>query len=137
VFLGKLEIIFPGYVRNQSKPILLFQVYPQGSTFKSSQSVNDQVSNQPQVNKQILNSNRVDGVKISPNPTKDKVTITTSVLYDDRALWTITNVNGQVLDTGEINATNVEVDFSVYQRGVYFIKLEGTDILESFKIIKQ
>ena len=71
------------------------------------------------------------GVIIFPNPTTNELTISAS---DKIANITISNLLGQTTFTQNYNSTQVQVDVSNLPTGIYFIKVNGTEVR---KFVKQ
>jgi hypothetical protein len=66
---------------------------------------------------------QVSTLSISPNPTKNKVTLS------ENAEWSLFTTQGQLLKTGNGNL----IDLSTYINGMYIIQANS----QSFKIIKE
>ncbi|XCF06947.1 T9SS type A sorting domain-containing protein [Tamlana crocina] len=56
-----------------------------------------------------------------PNPTKDKIHINTL----QKALYKLTNINGQVLVKGVLHGGNNTIDISHFQDGMYFLNINS------------
>ncbi len=68
---------------------------------------------------------------IYPNPAADEITITSPINIDQ---VTILNLVGQSLLNHSANANTITLDISKLSRGIYFVKLNGSEIR---KFIKQ
>ena len=73
-----------------------------------------------------LEENVLDGYKIYPNPVDDIITIetlnTTSLQQQE---YRITNVVGQTLMIGELNAEKQQINVSSLPSGMYFLRING------------
>lgn len=69
--------------------------------------------------------NQIEGLSIYPNP------VTNDVLYisspSNIASVNIYNMVGQVVNTINVNKTNVAIDMSAYQQGMYILKIANTE----------
>jgi hypothetical protein len=74
-------------------------------------------------------------VSISPNPTRSKITVKSSLTLIGEK-FTIYDQQGKAVKMGVITAEETEIDLSNLSEGVYLFKA-GTDMQETFKIIKQ
>ena len=74
-------------------------------------------------------------VTISPNPTSSKITVQASLALIGEE-FTIYDQQGKAVKSGVITAEETEIDLSNLSEGVYLFKA-GTEMLETFKIIKQ
>ena len=80
-------------------------------------------------------NHQISNVNIYPNPVADKL-----VVSDPDAVFnqfTVYNINGQVIKSGEISSEKVEINTSKLSKGFYFLKLEGIKTSETHKIIKK
>ena len=84
----------------------------------------------------LLGVNQVENksVSIAPNPTKNKIHITsqgniTSVLFFD--------VQGRILETMTTNDESVDFDLSLKQSGIYFVKVYTAKGVKVEKVIKE
>lgn len=69
-----------------------------------------------------------------PNPAKEKVQIQAGVLIDEIRIY---NMVGELLSSGKINTSSVQVDLSGYETGVYVIKVVSGNLSKSVRILKQ
>jgi hypothetical protein len=74
-------------------------------------------------------------VSISPNPTRSKITVKSSLTLIGEK-FTIYDQQGKAVKMGVITAEETEIDLSNLSEGVYLFKA-GTEMQETFKIIKQ
>lgn len=72
-------------------------------------------------------------VTIYPNPTADILTVSTSVVIDRIAVY---SVLGHHLFSKDVNATETQIDLSEFVNGVYFIQLFSGRDVESRKFLK-
>lgn len=75
---------------------------------------------------------------IYPNPTNGLVTISTSCLMP-QVQFTISNQAGQIINTSIIQNTNnqIQLNFSQYPIGNYYIELQCNQDVTNYKIIKE
>ena len=81
------------------------------------------------------NSQRiVENFRIYPNPTRNMLTIETSIL----GLYNIeiTSMNGQIIFSKEFDGTSNQIDLSSFQKGMYLITVRYRDYVRREKIIK-
>ena len=71
---------------------------------------------------------------ISPNPTKDLLTIETA--YHELYSIEITSLNGQLIFTAEMEGASHQIDLSSFQGGVYFITVRSKNFAKTEKIIR-
>jgi len=70
-------------------------------------------------------------IKSYPNPVKDILIVE---YQNDFQEYQILDVNGSVIDNGNISSAPLELDFSTYESGIYFLQI---DHIVTTKIIKQ
>jgi hypothetical protein len=141
---GKLELNYPQTLTgDESQPMIFFQVYSQGSTFKSQQN-NAGIVGADQKEAEHLEPLIVDSekpaslvVKVAPNPTNSFVNIMITGLSDEQLNWTLSDLNGRKVKSGKINKPNAKIYLSVFESGMYYLHLKGETDLWIFKIIKQ
>jgi uncharacterized protein YuzB (UPF0349 family) len=76
------------------------------------------------------------GVRIYPNPTNGMVNI--SLTSNNSAVdYTISSIEGKVIETGKTSTNNIAVDLSKEGNGVYFIKINTASTSTVYKLIKQ
>jgi hypothetical protein len=72
---------------------------------------------------------------IFPNPVKDLLTINTNRMLDNVS-WTINNINGQVIKTGNDNMKVFAINTSDLTSGVYFIQVKSEGNTQVKRFIK-
>jgi len=74
---------------------------------------------------------------VYPNPTTDFLILNVSEI-EENYTYQVTDINGKQLNTGPINNTQTNLDFSSYVIGTYFIKLAGqaNSNIKTFQVIK-
>jgi lysophospholipase L1-like esterase len=83
----------------------------------------------------IGKTNPVPGTaKVYPNPTNTYLTVETGI--SDLHTIEITSLNGQLIKSVDMEEANYQLDFSDFQKGVYFITIRSKDYLTTRKIIK-
>jgi hypothetical protein len=73
-------------------------------------------------------------IKIYPNPTGRFLTIELST--SSQSYIKISDINGQLLFSGEITGTTHQLDLSTLRKGVYFITIRSKDFVATRKIVK-
>jgi hypothetical protein len=73
-------------------------------------------------------------VRIYPNPANDLLTVETS--QPGQQFIEITSLNGQLLYTDRLEGPIHQIDFSSFQKGLYFITIRSRDYVRTEKIIK-
>ena len=82
---------------------------------------------------------RIDiSMSVYPNPTTDLLTVNfVKVSNFDKVKYTVTDLNGKVLQQTEVTTNQEQLNFSNYAEGTYFISVtENNQLIKSFKIIK-
>lgn len=71
---------------------------------------------------------------VQPNPVSDELTI----LFENSSGWSFTlmNVNGKVISSGQTNTNSYSISMNDYPAGVYFIQLESKGKKAVRKIVK-
>lgn len=74
-------------------------------------------------------------IKVYPNPTKDLLTITTDSLL---SRINITDINGRVVMNQKVSSnSNLELDLSSLNKGMYFVNVQTDTGSETVKVVKQ
>ena len=76
------------------------------------------------------------GVRIYPNPTSGMVIINLGS-NNSSVNYSITSIEGKVVETGKTSTNNITVDLSKEGNGVYFIKINTENTSTVYKLIKQ
>lgn len=76
----------------------------------------------------------IEKILIYPNPTKEIVYIRTKNI--NNSIIQITNINGQVISSKELNTKSTPIDLSNILNGVYFIKIISNEFIKTVKLIK-
>lgn len=86
-----------------------------------------------------INQNNFDeiGLKLYPNPVKEKLKIEFSVKETKETKLSITNSLGQLIYTYEVNYQSEEIDISSFKSGLYFLRVQNNSNQKVFKIIKE
>jgi hypothetical protein len=74
--------------------------------------------------------------KLSPNPTKNIITISLPVITDFTD-FSIFNTNGEKILERQLTNTETQLDISSLPRGVYFVKLQNEKMVEVGKMVKE
>jgi len=73
-----------------------------------------------------------------PNPTTDFISLEVESSKIENLQFTITDLNGKVLQRGNLTSETKQINFSNNAVGTYFITVQqNSKIVKSFKIIKQ
>ncbi|MBI2280406.1 MAG: T9SS type A sorting domain-containing protein [Bacteroidetes bacterium] len=75
-------------------------------------------------------------VSIYPNPTSGMVNINLGS-NNSSVNYSITSIEGKVVETGKTSSNNIVVDLSKEGNGVYFIKINNENTSVVYKLIKQ
>jgi hypothetical protein len=81
---------------------------------------------------QQLNTN----IKVSPNPAKDNITISSPAITGDTQL-SIFNVNGEKVIERQLTYNETQINISALPRGVYFVRLQNETMVEVGKMVKE
>jgi photosystem II stability/assembly factor-like uncharacterized protein len=69
-----------------------------------------------------------------PNPVRDILHINSSTSFERVMLF---NINGQLIIDEPVNSTNKELSLSGLSSGIYLVKVQSNNVVETFKIVKQ
>ena len=72
-------------------------------------------------------------VQVYPNPFLDVLHIES---HEEQAQINVRNLNGQLLQTLQINAGKYQLDASAWASGLYLIEMQSAGVTQSFKFIK-
>jgi photosystem II stability/assembly factor-like uncharacterized protein len=75
-------------------------------------------------------------LKISPNPSNDKITFSLSAITGITQL-SIFTVSGEKVMERQLQETEIQIDISALPQGVYFVRVQDERGVEVMKIIKQ
>jgi hypothetical protein len=76
------------------------------------------------------------GITIIPNPSNDKITIS-SFSFTGVTQLSIFNVNGEKVMESQITDTETQLDISALPQGVYFVRVQDEKMMEVTKLVKQ
>ena len=76
------------------------------------------------------------GLKISPNPSVKNISISTQFIIGITKL-SIYNVSGEKVIERQLTNTETQIDISALPRGVYFVRVQDENIIETVKMIIQ
>lgn len=86
-------------------------------------------------------NNLENNFKVYPNPFKDNITVTINeeLLAEGVELTVYNSIGKQVKTIGGVTNSNLILDLSNFDRGLYFVELKskGTTKTEMLKVIKQ
>lgn len=72
-------------------------------------------------------------ILVYPNPTEHVVYV---MNLPENARITVLNAVGQSLLTEQVSASQIQLDLSAYQRGIYFLVVEANGLVKTVKVIK-
>jgi endo-1,4-beta-D-glucanase Y len=81
-----------------------------------------------------LNDNVIENLKYYPNPVNDIFTVSNSTTIDEVDVY---DVVGQLVSTKKYNVNTVQVDFSNFANGVYFVKMASENKVNTAKVVKR
>jgi hypothetical protein len=76
------------------------------------------------------------GITIIPNPSNDKITISSSAIIGVTQL-SIFNVSGEKVIERQLTETETQINISALPRGVYFVRLQNEKMVEVGKMVKE
>jgi hypothetical protein len=76
------------------------------------------------------------GITIIPNPSNNKITISSPSLTGIAQL-SIFNVNGEKVIEGQLTDNETQIDISALPRGIYFVRLQNEKMVEVGKMVKE
>ncbi len=85
-------------------------------------------------NKNIIYVNNL--FSIIPNPSKDKITISSPSITDNTHL-SVFNVSGEKVLEKQLTDTETQIDISALPRGVYFVRVRNEKMVEVEKMVKE
>ena len=76
-------------------------------------------------------------INIYPNPTTNFVELKTGSPEIENMQYSVTDINGKILQNEEVTNETEQLNFSNYSNGVYFLTItQENQVIKSFKIIK-
>lgn len=84
----------------------------------------------------IPENREVSGCAVFPNPSTDKITISSQLLTGITIL-SLFNVNGEKVLEKPLTETETQIDISALPRGLYFVRVQDEKMVEVAKIIKE
>ena len=76
------------------------------------------------------------GVRLIPNPSKDKITISSTLTTGNTQL-SIFNISGEKVLERQLTENETQIDISALPRGVYFVRLQNEKMVEVGKMVKE
>lgn len=73
-------------------------------------------------------------VNAYPNPVLDKLTVTSLFSLDS---YTVFDILGKQVQSGQINANIASVDFSKLTSGMYFVNVQSGELQKTIKVMKR
>ena len=144
---GELELVYPVTLTgSESLPIIFFEAFKLGSSVKNSvdfegdkltQDFDELRHDDIEEQLEIIDSEKIeDQVFIYPNPTNDQIIIKVIAEKWQDYEFELVDKNGRMIDQGTVRNSNFKVDLSVYQGGVYFLKLQNGNNMFYHRIVK-
>jgi hypothetical protein len=81
-------------------------------------------------------SEKNENFNIYPNPSKDKITISSTSMTENTEL-SIFNVSGEKVLERKLTETEIQLDISALPRGVYIVRLQNERMVEVGKMVKE
>ena len=75
-------------------------------------------------------------ISVIPNPSKDKITISSPSINEITNL-SIFNVSGEKVMERQLTETETQLDISALPRGVYFVRVQNEKMVEVGKVVKE
>ena len=78
-------------------------------------------------------------LKVFPNPTLDNLTLQISDYKNEKLSYQLFDMQGKLLNNGQVNAQQTEINTSLLPAAIYFIHVfsQENEKVQSFKIIKK
>lgn len=84
-----------------------------------------------------LERNTVEGsLFVTPNPTRDKAVLSVAGAVTQARIQ-LADITGRILLTAPVTASETVIDLGAYVPGIYFIRYEDGQHIESVKVVKQ
>lgn len=84
-----------------------------------------------------IEDNQRSGVIIYPNPTRDKIVVVLNPVDARTSVIEVYNPNGQLMAREQAGSNNMELDFSSFGQGVYFVRVVSDNSIVVKRIIKE
>ena len=78
--------------------------------------------------------NNIAEINMYPNPTTNYLIITTNFDYFN---YKIIDINGKIVDEAEINSNVAKIDFTLFKKGTYIVKISNNNKIYMNKIINK
>jgi hypothetical protein len=72
-------------------------------------------------------------ILVYPNPSENVVYV---LNLPENARITVLNAVGQSLLIAQVSASQIQLDLSDYQRGIYFLVVEANGVVKTVKVVK-
>ena len=76
-------------------------------------------------------------MNIYPNPATDIINVKVNTLTNDVINYSLTDISGRIIETGENYKSTFSVNISDYNMGVYLLKLSTDKGQSTFRILKK
>lgn len=84
-----------------------------------------------------LTDTPINGLRVYPNPAHETVNIEFTTLPESKVEFTLSDMNGRLLEQGTINAVLTPLSLQNMGKGTYLLLIMAGNENEKFKIIKQ
>lgn len=81
-----------------------------------------------------LNENILDDVSIYPNPANGEVTLDLGAQVDGDVVWSIVDLKGRNLATGEVSELNTKIDINNLNTGIYILTVKSGEAVSNHKL---
>lgn len=79
----------------------------------------------------------INGLRVYPNPARESVNIEFSTLPEAKVEFTLSDINGRLLEQGKITEALTPLNLQNIGKGTYLLLIKAGSENEKFKIIKQ
>jgi len=140
---NKVVVVTDNNIDNET-PVFYVNVRTNNETINVSDVVFNKVSKEDYTvalaNTNIDNDNELPFMLVNPNPVKENGVISMNIVTDGNYKVSLYDMTGRViseLHSGRLNAGNNKINFNVsnLNHGVYFIKAEGNNNIETCKVV--
>ncbi len=130
----KEEINLSDYLGEQIK--FRFQLFSDGNTTKDGFYFDDFKVEVINANPAVIIENELAHISIYPNPVTSILTLEIPNI-NDIIFVKIYTVNGQLIQSKEVDKKVATINMNTFSDGVYFVKLESNHIAKMYRIIKK